>query len=255
MRSGEQAREFLEQTGLGRLITDNESMAAEAVVRGFGALDFVTFAGEYEFSHLDTFMDVAEVAMDKRLASASQQRAEFGLKPLTDLVRDGEVLISDIKELGSDFVRDYCTHYDNVFDHLRLMNSGKTAYKTPTELKQVVVNTRIDAQLTYAQALNVAAVTGADIPAYIRSSNIVFIEPLAIALRAAGKDVEESKAIIQYRMKVGVWVDPAEQCITLYEAGISPEEATDGLRNELHATSIIAIRDGVVGRNLADGVL
>jgi hypothetical protein len=255
MRSGEQAREFLEQTGLGRLITENESMAAEAVVRGFGALDFVTFAGEYEFSHLDTFMDVAEVAMDKRLASASQQRAEFGLKPLTDLVRDGEVLISDIKEMGNDFVSDYCTHFDNTFGHLQLMNAGKTAYKTATELKQVVMNTRIDAELTSAQALNVAAVTGVDIPASIHRSNIRLVEPLAIALRVAGKDVEESKAIIQYRLKVGALVDPAEQYISLYEAGISPEEATEGFRNELHATSIIAIRDGVVGRNLADGVL
>lgn len=255
MRSGEQARAFLEQTGLSRLITDNSAMADEAIARGFGSLNFLTFAGEYEFTHYDTFMDTAEVGIDKQLARISQQREEFGVKSLIDLVRDGDVRVSDLKEMGSDFVRDYCTYFNEVFDHLQLMNDGKTAYKTATEIKKVVMNTRIDAQLTYASALNVASVVGVDIPSTVHSSTIDYVEPLAIALRTAGKDVEESKAIIDYRMKVGAWIDDSEQYIALYEAGITPEEATEGLMNDLHATSIIAIRDGVIGRNLADGVL
>lgn len=252
IRTQEKAKAFLEGARLTRLNMDYSAMAAEAVNRGYGARKFLNFATAYsEYTDDSVFMDAAEVHFDPDLEGAEMDGG-YNLRnqALEDMVINGLIRVSDIKEIGSEFIREHSAVQGDIYTHLKLLNENKTVLESASAIKQVI----LDAErfsMTVTSSLAMASAYGPQIPDIARGANTVQAWRLAMKLRDAGRSAEENVTILEY----AIVVPEHEAAIALYEAGVSKEDAARGWQNELTVEQTIALAKKTVTSSLASGVL
>jgi hypothetical protein len=266
IRSEADARSFLEQVGLERLISENREMAEGAISRGIPARDFLKFASENKLSiGRKTFMDAAEVDADPKMKKVDLLRKDFTVLPsISTMVLIGWIRASDLKELGIDIVVRHGAKFeatrrtrDLIWNQLHLLKQNKLAYKSVSSMRQVILDNQ-DARLgNIKDALICAGLYGLDsvtdeAPGYI-------FEGQRLDEVVIDRSVPERRKVYDYAVnlrKSGVPrnVDP-EEMIQFSDAQVPPNVVIEGLNEGLTASQIVALNQGDVAPSISKGWL
>jgi hypothetical protein len=266
IRSEKDALSFLSQVGLERLINENSNMAAEAVARGIPARDFMKFASENQHSTTrSTFTDAAEVDANPTMRKVDLQRKDFTVLPsISTMVLIGWIRASDLKELGEDIIVRHGAKFepsrrtrDLIWNQLHLFKQKKLAYKSVSDMRQVILDTQdarmgdVKDSLVFAGLYGLEGATGGA-PGWIHEGQR--LDGVVI-----DRSIPERRKVYEYAVnlrKSGVPrnVDP-EEMIQLSDAQVPPNVVIEGLHEGMTASQIVALYQGDVAPSISKGWL
>lgn len=266
IRSGEDAERFLQQVGLDRLIKDNSKMATEAVSRGIPARDFLKFASENRHStSRSTFMDAAEVDANTTMRKIDLQRTDFtSLPSISSMVLIGWIRASDLKELGEDIAIRHGAKFepsrrtrDLIWNQLHLFKQKKLAYKSVSDMRQVIIDTQdhhmgnVKDSLICAGLYGLEGATGGA-PGWIHEGQR--LDGVVI-----DRSIPERRKVYDYAVNLRKSGVPRnvypEEMIQFSDAQVPFNVVIEGLNEGLTAPQIVALNQGDVAPSISKGWL
>lgn len=264
-RSGEDARSFLQQAKLDRLVQDNADVTAEAITRGIPVRSFLEFASSNNTSmRQKTFMDAAEVDANPEMRKVDLERKDFtSLSSISTMVLTRWIRASDLKELGEDIVLMYGSKFDPyrrsrdlIWDQLHLLKQKKLAYKSASEMRQVILDggdrlRDIEDILICAGLYGVEETKGV-MPGFLHDGGRL---QEAIMDRSVTDRRKAFDYVVSLRKKgIPANTEPADK-VLLLDADVPVDVAADGINEGLTAVQIIAMHQGEVVPSISKGWL
>jgi hypothetical protein len=253
IRTADAARRFLDEAGASYLKAEN-SLAEQVIDRGIQATEFINFASKHpDYSNHNTFIDAAEcwthpVVKQVDSQRASQTAAEF--KPLISMILDGEIAWNDIREIGVRAVAERSMGTNRFVEHLVRLKNGTSGFQSAAEIAEVLSDTSSSS----SNGLDLADCYGLEGYRNLPTKNNWTASRLINALRERDHSKAERFEIFEYAMRVGLNPEPKD-IISLYEAGVSSEDARLGLVSKLTTNQIIGLNNSEVASSVSSGYL
>lgn len=266
IRTASEARDFLNETGMARLISDNTHLASEAVVRGISARDFITFVSKHAgSSYQKKFMDAAEVDANPVIQQVENvRRSQTFLPSISTMILIGYIRTSDLKELGDEIILENGAvfdpnrgHRDLLWNQLNLLKKKKLAYKTASELRQMIEGLPRRSGGAASDAIVCAGLYGIEgipqeMPGWLlegsKLENVVIERSIPERRKAWAYAIELRKNSLMPRL------DP-EAVLLLSDSGITPSVAVEHLNDGLTVPQVIALQQGQVAPSISKGWL
>ena len=223
VRSAEEAKRYLEASGMSRLIEDNDSMCKEALGRGIRPESFVEAiaalgppAGSNHYmdaveAHSMTFLDKMNVHHD---------------------VYQGNISLVHLKDIGPDRLSNWRLLVP-IRQSLQEINDGTAVYTIDHLKKLMDEHNKVNAQYKVALVINIANEYGIDFAMTLQNTNWGYAE----FLLDTGVEKERAKALLKYEDDIASYASDHAiyseglsyvKCAKYFDAGISVADAAEG---------------------------
>jgi len=243
IKTSEDAIAFLKSNNLERLIVDNAALAEQALERNLPAQSVKEMSQAFPQATIDdpTYFDAVEINGMKGYKEASVK--------IPKLILDGKINIDDLKTVGVAGVKAGGA-YGVILRQLEKINSG-TSTMDAEELSQIIKKVASSSASHPAfvnEAIRLADRRGVELAMRIEDTSSA--ERLDNSLLSREFSPSKVSDILIWNDQVNSGVSlgyvPLDQLIELFEAGIQPKDAAEGLSQKLHAHQIIGIhRNGI----------
>lgn len=248
----EQRDEFIARNNFQYYVEDNSELVDGLRTRGIPLESYLEVAHNHFIEYRETPLKLDAAELHSMFRAADHDDEYSPKKTLVNYVGSDMVSLDDVKNLGLD----RCSSTE-FFDILSKMHKG-TAKCTSSELARIL--DRIDSEKDYStnslESRIVAAVMARSAVTYgIDFANSI-TSPMAIYYaEEATSQMDEEKAMsylsyvdeTTWDEPIGAfdddskWVQVTEHKKTLWEAGIAPEAAREGLKDGMTAHQIIGV--------------
>lgn len=165
------------------------------------------------------------------------------------MILDGEIAWDDIKTIGVEKTAPLLIGPEPLLDHLVSLKNGTSRFKSAADIAEVLNNSDhppVDLGLAHAYGIDGMK----RIPPNQRGEAFRIVR----VLLSRDYTDEENFSIFEYTKNIGLYPTP-EDVLAMYEAGVTAEDARNGMIEKLTANQIIAVHAGNINPAVSSGYL